>query len=387
MSESRLPHYIVSFAQNREDVILSGFFKGKAKGFYVDIGANDPDLDSVTKLFYDQGWSGINVDPIKKHYDSLALKRPKDINIQIGIADKAGKLKFREFHKYHGLSTFASEMVKQYEEYTGENSGLKDYEEYDVDVITLKQLLARYKVPHIDFLKIDVEGYEYDVLVGNDWSRYRPSVVCVEANHIHRDWRSILKKNKYQLKFFDGLNEYYTADEYKTEFSYTETLLSTPILDYRLLDILDYYEKEKIQTKVRVEEVLQELHLTQHHLYVVTEELKAAKQFKGLVKNLVRKVDNIIEEKILTVSLRDTMHPIKGDATGSIDVSLRDPVALLKEIKRYDKENFKRIHLPQYKTRRLVLSIYRAIKKPAKVGLKLGVKALKKAKHLPKGQR
>ena len=77
---------LISYAQNREDVYINWLLSGKNKGFYVDVGANDPVHDSVTKFFYDRGWSGINIEPINEHYKNLTKERPRDINLQIGVA-------------------------------------------------------------------------------------------------------------------------------------------------------------------------------------------------------------------------------------------------------------------------------------------------------------
>src|SRR6185312_9435381 len=81
--------------------------------------------------------------------------------------------------------------------------------EADVAVMPLAQVLADNQVASIQFMKIDVEGLEYEVLDSNDWSTYRPEVICIEANHVKKDWRPILRKAQYTLVFHDGLNDYY----------------------------------------------------------------------------------------------------------------------------------------------------------------------------------
>ena len=81
---------IVTYSQYNEDLILSAFLYDVKQGFYIDVGANSPEVDSVTKLFYKIGWHGINIEPIKSLYEELVKERPKDINLQLGIGSKPG---------------------------------------------------------------------------------------------------------------------------------------------------------------------------------------------------------------------------------------------------------------------------------------------------------
>ena len=220
--------YLVTYAQNREDIILSGFFNKDEKGFYVDVGAYHPENDSVTKIFYDRGWRGINIEPNPNLYEVFTRTRPRDINLNLGVSDKAGKLRLREYLDAEGYSTF-SPLMQQ--EYTRDSSTLtKRYVDHDITVLPLQDIFKQYQVGQIDFMKIDVEGFEYEVIVGNDWNKYRPKVLCIEANHIYKDknWQQIIRKHNYSLVFFDGLNEYYVAKEQADiaeHFSYVQTML------------------------------------------------------------------------------------------------------------------------------------------------------------------
>ena len=200
----------ITYAQNREDLILESFFHNQSKGFYVDVGAYDPDHDSVTKRFYKRGWSGINIEPQTQQYDKFIKLRKRDININQGVSNSPGKLKLRKYSN-GGRSTFETEIMADYARDSNIETG--DYEDINVKVDTLNNILTKYNVTSIDFMKIDVEGHEKRVLEGNDWKKFRPKVICIEGDHVTDDWHELMKECSYKLVFFDGLNEYYTDSQ------------------------------------------------------------------------------------------------------------------------------------------------------------------------------
>lgn len=230
-----LKNFTVSYAQNREDLFIDAFFPDIKKGYYVDVGANHPYYHSVTKIFYDKGWRGINIEPNPMLHKQLEDERPEDINLLNGVGDKVGELDLRVYHSADGLegiSTFSKEMKREHS--SSQNRDSMNYDDIKVDVTTLSKMFSSHKVGHIHFMKIDVEGFEYEVIEGNDWSTYRPELVCIEANHIVRDWRPLLQKARYTLVFNDGLNEYYLAEESKDRvkhFDYAKIiLLGKPVI-------------------------------------------------------------------------------------------------------------------------------------------------------------
>jgi FkbM family methyltransferase len=202
----------ITYAQYNEDIIIDSLIGDIKKGFYVDIGANFSKTDSVTMRFYNEGWSGINVEPIKSLHNKLKIDRPRDKNLNIGIDSKTGIKKFREYTKIHGHSTFNLESSIN-------KAKDSEYVEYEVRVKTLNDIFIEEDVKKIHFLKIDVEGYEYNVIAGNNWEKFRPEVLCIESNHVDKDWRPILLSNKYTLVIQDGLNEYYLANESISRFN------------------------------------------------------------------------------------------------------------------------------------------------------------------------
>lgn len=279
----------VYYAQNREDLILQSFFPDVKKGIYVDVGAFDPDYDSVTKLFYMQGWHGVNIEPQPERYKLFQQKRKRDANVNVGIATKESTLTLRAY-KSGGLATFSEKVKHEYE--LTPDADTEEYEEITVPVRPLNKILAEQKVTHIDFMKVDVEGFEYEVLASNDWMRYRPEVICIEANHIEHDWRPILKEQDYEFIFDDGLNYYYTdkKTDRKHKFNFVKDVINdrggglrADVFD-RLFKLYEY----GTQKRHHVEELSQENDSLKTQLRVAREQLEAFEGIKHTSKQLVR---------------------------------------------------------------------------------------------------
>lgn len=202
----------ISYAQNYEDVMLWRALKDIENGFYVDVGANDPTIDSVTKAFYDQGWRGINIEPVQQYYQRLSDERPSDINLPVGVADKEEELTFYEIAET-GLSTLDKETAEQHRQDGWEITERK------ISVLTLDQIFEEHVNGPIHFLKIDVEGAEGKVLQGLDLSDWRPWIVVIEATKPGSTevdfltWKPLLTAQEYEMVYFDGLNRFYVANE------------------------------------------------------------------------------------------------------------------------------------------------------------------------------
>jgi FkbM family methyltransferase len=205
----------ISYAQNFEDVMLWRALKHIDRGFYIDVGANDPDHDSVTKAFYELGWRGINVEPAPQWFELLEKSRPRDINLQLALGAEPGEITLYEIPDT-GLSTAEKKFAERHEAESGYQS-----RELRVKMDTLSGVCERFHLAPIHFLKIDVEGAEKAVLQGTDFGKIRPWIILLEATlpnsqeESYSDWEPLLLNAGYEYVYFDGLNRYYVACEHK----------------------------------------------------------------------------------------------------------------------------------------------------------------------------
>lgn len=204
---------MISYAQNCEDVLLERLFAEVACGFYIDVGANDPVTLSVTKHFSERGWRGINIEPLPDACRRLQQDRPRDVTLNVGIASRRGELTFYECLNNDALSTFSVEQAQRHRQ-----AGWQ-FSEHAVPVLTLAEVVRDYVSGTVDFLSIDVEGFEEEVLAGANLAEWRPRVVLIEATlpetgiPRHGVWESWLLDAGYRFAYFDGLNRFYVRQE------------------------------------------------------------------------------------------------------------------------------------------------------------------------------
>lgn len=171
-----------SYSQDGEDMILKALFEQKKgyEGFFVDVGAHHPVRFSNTKYFYNKGWKGINIEPTPDAIKAFELFRKRDINLNIGIGPEKGKLTFHCFNE-PALNSFSKEVSERIDR---ESDKYKIIRRLDIDVLPLSEVFDKYlpKGQQIDFISIDVEGLDYQVLLSNDWNKYQPEVILVEEN-------------------------------------------------------------------------------------------------------------------------------------------------------------------------------------------------------------
>ncbi len=203
---------MISFAQNYEDVLLRRAFPEPTVGFFVDVGAFHPIKNSVTQHFHLRGWSGVNIDPDERNIETFNELRPNDTNLCVAVGEYNGNTRIYSLPNT-SRTTALADLAASYRE-----RGLEIHER-EVPTRCLASLLDDYAPKTIDFLKIDVEGAEYDVIVGGDWQRHRPKIVLAEATYPETDrpnwqqWEFILLEAGYIFAYYDGLNRYYVRNE------------------------------------------------------------------------------------------------------------------------------------------------------------------------------
>ena len=200
-----------SFSEYYEDLILYLMLYNIKNGFYIDIGAFDPTSVSVTKAFYLRGWNGINIEPQENKIKLFEKERPNDKNLQMVVGNNEGNVTFY-------INDQCSTIKKEFSKGANESISIK--------MDTMSNVCKKYvpKGKEIEFCKIDVEGNERDVLLGYDFTNYKPKVFCIESTipmsfiPNHQLWEEILINNSYTFVYKCGVNRYYVNNNFSLLF-------------------------------------------------------------------------------------------------------------------------------------------------------------------------
>jgi FkbM family methyltransferase len=156
----------------------------------------------------------VNVEPHPDAFARLAAARTRDVNLNVAVSEVPGRMIFYEFPQTAGQDTLDADVA---ERMRGTGWMVRERE---VACRTLAQVCEEHAGGRvIDFLKIDAEGHERSVLLGMDFTRWRPRVLVIEATEpctpipCHDRWEDLVLPRGYQFAFFDGLNRYYVRDE------------------------------------------------------------------------------------------------------------------------------------------------------------------------------
>ncbi|MEO8205530.1 MAG: FkbM family methyltransferase [Chthoniobacterales bacterium] len=204
-----------SYSQEGEDVLLAEMLdmRRKGSGFYVDVGAHHPLRFSNTALFHKHGWRGINIDATPDSMKNFARSRPHDINLELAVSEDEG---VRKMYLYNEPALNGIDCDRTVEL---ANSSCRLLEIRDVPTAALRTILAKHAptLPSPNFLTIDVEGHEMEVLKSNDWKKFRFEYLLVEvrsgdlAELLRSETTQFLKTLDYQAVAFTGRTAFYKA--------------------------------------------------------------------------------------------------------------------------------------------------------------------------------
>lgn len=209
---------MITYSQFGEDIIISNLLaavvKTKGGGFYVDAGAFHPRKYSNTKILFLKGWKGINIDANESSIATFSEERPDDTNICCGVAATKGEM---TYYKFSGANnTFSHEMAKKQEA-----QGHKLLETLKIPTLPINSILEEHlpNNQHIDYMNIDIEGFDDAIVQSLDLAKYRPTILSVELheanqfsalenptiNYLARNYYSLASINYYTYIFFDKL--------------------------------------------------------------------------------------------------------------------------------------------------------------------------------------
>jgi FkbM family methyltransferase len=203
---------MISYAQNFEDVMLWRALGHVENGFYIDLGAQDPIVDSVSLAFYERGWRGIHVEPTPSYAQMLRVQRPGDMVIEAAVGNTGDMLAFFEIPDT-GVSTADPQIAEQHRA-----RGLQ-IREITVPCVRLSSIFKTCGKQEIHWMKVDIEGFEWSALKSWGNASARPWIVVVESTlpmtqiESYQRWEPLLLKRGYTPVYFDGLNRYYVSQE------------------------------------------------------------------------------------------------------------------------------------------------------------------------------
>ena len=180
-----------SFAQEGEDLILERIFEHQPTGIYVDVGAHHPLRFSNTQLLYRRGWRGVNIDAAPGSMAVFRRMRPRDVNLEVGVAATAEDRDFFVFNE-PALNTFDAVRARSLERppYVLEKV-------CKIRCAPLSQILREHSIGAIDLLTIDAEGFDLEVLQTLDWAVSKPRVVLTEQ--FSRDIETLFDSQVHRL--------------------------------------------------------------------------------------------------------------------------------------------------------------------------------------------
>jgi FkbM family methyltransferase len=197
------------FRQEVEEAVLDEYFSNRKPGYFIEVGAFDPELLSQSKRLEDKGWSGLMIEACEEHAIRCRKNRTSKV-IQVACGSPAQHGTTIKLAKLGGLSTIRPDRF--------END--RRYGEYEtVNVVTLDSILETERPVAVDFISIDVEGAEMDVLAGFDIDRWKPPIVLIEDHIENDDIHRFMKDHGYRRVRRTGDNSWYVHEGEQFEVS------------------------------------------------------------------------------------------------------------------------------------------------------------------------
>ena len=201
-----------TYSQNQEDLFINDYFKEKNSGFYIDIGCYHPIKYSNTALLYNRGWKGINIDMNQTSIDLFNILRKRDKNICAAISNTNKKTIQYFDHLFSPINT----LDKNFSSIASKKLSFRKHTEKTIQTYRFNQIIQKYdiNIKQIDFINIDVEAHDLEVLESIDLSIFNPKIICVEIannqNNIkEKKLRDYLNKYNYELIKIVGLNGFF----------------------------------------------------------------------------------------------------------------------------------------------------------------------------------
>ena len=201
-----------TYSQDQEDLFINDYFKDKNSGFYIDIGCYHPIKYSNTALLYNRGWHGINIDMNQTSIDLFNILRKRDKNICAAISNTSVETTQYFDHLFSPINT----LDKKFSVIASKKFSIRKQTEKKIYTYKFNQIIQKYniKIKQIDFINIDVEAHDLEVLEGIDLSLFNAKILCVEMtnnqNNIkEKKLRDYLNKYNYDLIKTDGLNGFF----------------------------------------------------------------------------------------------------------------------------------------------------------------------------------
>ena len=196
-----------------EDLFVNYFFKDLKKGFYVDIGCNLPKSGSLTYSLYKKGWNGVKVDISKRSIKLNKIYRNRDVNLNLSVGKDEKEVDSYIFYENCSMNT----VNKKFSKYT-EKSVNKVPTVAKINQKKLNSILQNEKIKKINYVNIDVEGNEVEVLSGFKISKFKPDLVSIEIHDtkcppLENKIYKFFIKNKYKLTSIYGWTYFFTLKE------------------------------------------------------------------------------------------------------------------------------------------------------------------------------